>query len=56
MFINKIMSILPLIYAPHPIFKMKAEPVEDINDDINDNYNIELKINLKNRIVIFFKI
>jgi peptide deformylase len=28
------MSILPLIYAPHPIFKMKAEPVEDINDDI----------------------
>ncbi len=28
------MSILPLIYAPHPIFKMKAEPVADINDDI----------------------
>lgn len=28
------MSILPLIYAPHPIFKMKAEPVADINEDI----------------------
>ena len=28
------MAILPLIYAPNPIFKMKAEPVADINDDI----------------------
>ena len=28
------MSILPLIYAPNPIFKIKAEPVADINDDI----------------------
>jgi peptide deformylase len=28
------MSILPLIYAPNPIFKMKAELVADINDDI----------------------
>ena len=28
------MPILPLIYAPHPILKMTAEPVEDINDDI----------------------
>ena len=28
------MPILPLIYAPHPILKMTAEPVADINNDI----------------------
>ncbi len=28
------MALMRLVYAPHPIFKMKAEPVAEVNDDI----------------------
>ena len=29
-----VMTALPLVYAPHPIFKQKAAPVETIDDSI----------------------
>ncbi len=28
------MAILPLVYAPNPIFRQKAAPVSEVNDDI----------------------